>query len=379
MKILIAPDSFKGSLSANQVAEAMAKGVQQYDHTIEPILLPVADGGEGTMDVLIEGTGGHKKYIQVAGPLNQQIFAAYGVLGDEETVIIEIAEAAGLHRIDQMQLNPLRATSYGVGQLITAALNEGYRQFIIGLGGSATNDGGVGMLQALGIRFLNGKGQEVSLGGGALAQIEQINLEQFDIRIKESTFIIASDVDNPFIGPRGASVVFGPQKGADFEMIQQLDRNLHHLANKIEQTLDYSIHNVEGAGAAGGLGGAFQAFFPSTMKPGIHVVLEKLQFDDYVKDAVLVISGEGKIDAQTAFGKTPYGVAKAAKEYGVPTVLIGAIVEALPASLYEVGVVSAMSMTNGPMSTTAALSNTEKLIRQVTEQCMRLYFATTSK
>lgn len=374
-KILIAPDSFKGSLRAQEVAKAMERGIQRFDHTIETCLLPVADGGEGTMDALIKGTNGKIMSVQVTGPLGESVQACYGVLGDDQTVVIEIAEAAGLALIQNNQLNPLHTTTFGVGQLIASALDEGYRHFIIALGGSATNDGGAGMLQALGAELLDQNGQNIPFGGVALHQIETIKLDQFDWRIQEATFLIATDVDNPLIGPNGASAVFGPQKGATPQMITVLDENLCHFANQIEHFVQHTIHYKKGAGAAGGLGGAFQAFFPSTTASGIDLVLQKLHFEHHVQNANLVISGEGKIDTQTAYGKTPFGVAKAANEHQVPTILIGGIVEEIPVALYEMGVVSAISIINGPQSIQDAMSNAETLIEQATEQCVRLFFA----
>lgn len=374
MKILIAPDSFKGSLEAKEVAKAIERGIQIFDPSIETIRLPVADGGEGTLDVLVEGTAGSKYTIEVTDPLEGRVQATYGVLGDGQTVVIEIAEAAGLTLVSKKQLNPLYTTTYGVGELIRCALDKGYRRFIVGLGGSATNDGGAGMLQALGLKLLDAFGNDIPLGGGSLHKIKTIDQHQFDERIFESTFLIASDVENPFIGETGASAIFGPQKGATEEMVAILDRNLHHFANQIEGTVQQSIHHKKGAGAAGGLGGAFQAFFPSVTQNGIELVLEVLRFNEHVQNVDLVISGEGKIDAQTAYGKTPFGVAKAAKKHGVSTFLIGGIVEKPFDQLYEEGIATVMSITNKPMSVQEAMGNAAILIEEKIEQCMRLYF-----
>lgn len=373
MKILIAPDSFKGSLSAKEVAKAIERGIQNFNPMIETIRLPLADGGEGTVDVLVEGTKGCQHTVQVSGPIGSPVQATYGILGDQQTIVIEIAEAAGLALVTTDQMNPLKTTTYGVGELIRIALDQGYRQFIIGLGGSATNDGGAGMLQALGMRLLDGLGNDIPLGGGSLDQLQTIDPTSFDERIAQSTFLIASDVENPLVGAEGASAIFGPQKGATEEMVTILDCNLQHLADVIERTVQKSIHHEKGSGAAGGLGGAFQAFFPSVTQNGIELVLQTLRFEEHVQDVDLVISGEGKIDAQTAYGKTPFGVAKLAKQYHVPTLLIGGIVEKPFDRLYTEKVVAVMSITNGPLSIQDAMMNAASLIEEKVEQCMRLY------
>lgn len=310
----MAPDSFKGSLTAEQAAEAMAAGIHDYDPAIETFLFPVADGGEGTVSSLVSATDGKVITTFVRDPLGRRIEASYGILGDGETCVIEIAEASGLMLLQEEEKNPLKASSFGTGELILHALDAGFRKFIIGLGGSATNDGGVGILQALGMRFLTKQGTDISIGGGGLSLLEAIDNIHFDERILESHFIIASDVTNPLVGPEGASFIFGPQKGATQEIIKLLDKNLQLYANVVESSTGYSLHKKEGAGAAGGAGGAFQAFFPSETRRGIDVVLNAISFKERLKDADLVITGEGKTDGQTLSGKTPYGIAKAAKE-----------------------------------------------------------------
>lgn len=322
MKVVISPDSFKGSLSAAEAAKAMEAGIRTLDPSIETLILPVADGGEGTLECLIHATQGKTVSIIVSNPLKRSISTEYGILGDGETCVIEMAKASGLTLLKTGELNPLLATSYGTGEMILDALDRGYRKFILGLGGSATNDGGTGMLKALGMKFQNHLGEELEVGGGTLNELASIDLAQFDGRITESDFIIASDVDNPFIGRDGATFVFGPQKGATKEAVVFLDRNLKNLADVIERSIGISIHNREGAGAAGGMGGAFQAFFPSMMKPGIQVVMEAVDFESRILDADLVITGEGKSDVQTLSGKAPIGIAKAAKKHNVPVFLI---------------------------------------------------------
>lgn len=327
MKIIIAPDSFKGSLSSLEAAKAMEEGVKQADSTIETVLFPAADGGEGTMVSLIESTNG--KYVNhtVVDPLSRSIDASYGVLGDGVTAVIEIAEASGLTLLSSEERNPIHTTTYGTGELIRYALDAGYRKFIIGLGGSGTNDGGLGILQALGMRFLDEEGNSIGSGGGALKNLYQIDDSQFDLRVFESKFTVACDVDNPFVGVNGASNIFGPQKGADSEMVNFLDQCLLNFATVIEHHYGISLHNVKGAGAAGGVGGAFKAFFPSEMKAGIEVVLDAIQFNEKIIGADLVLTGEGKTDIQTLSGKTPFGIAKAAKGKGIPVILISGYVE----------------------------------------------------
>jgi len=328
MKIVIAPDSFKGSLSAMEAAKAMEEGILQEDSTIETVLLPAADGGEGTMVSLVESTQGKFVSHLVLDPLGRPIMADYGVLGDEETAVIELAEASGLTLLKDEERNPIHTTTYGTGELIRHALNAGYRKFIVGLGGSATNDGGIGMLQALGMKFLDENGFPIGAGGGALKKLSAIDDSQFDLRVFESQFTVACDVDNPLVGKNGASHIFGPQKGADLETVLFLDQCLLNLATIVQHQYGISLQTAKGAGAAGGVGGAFHAFFPSEMKVGIEVVLEGFRFEDRVKGADLVITGEGKTDSQTLSGKTPLGIAKAARKQGIPVVLISGVVEA---------------------------------------------------
>ncbi|MFX3673396.1 MAG: glycerate kinase [Paenisporosarcina sp.] len=327
MKIIISPDSFKGSLSAVEVAQAMASGIGAFDQSIETLMLPVADGGEGTLESLISATNGKMVSVVVHDPLKRKISAEYGILGDGETCVIEMARATGLTLLHKEERNPLCATSFGTGELIKHALDGGFRKFIVGIGGSATNDGGTGMLNALGMKFHNQSGEELDAGGGALHALVHIDSSTFDRRISESEFIIASDVNNPFIGPNGASFVFGPQKGATEEIVSFLDQSLKTFADVIEHTYGVSIHSREGAGAAGGMGGAFQAFFPCKMKPGIEVVMEAMDFREHVKDAHLVITGEGRSDDQTLSGKAPFGIAKVAREYGIPVMLLSGLLE----------------------------------------------------
>jgi len=328
LKIILAPDSFKGSLSAVEAAEAMAVGVRMADPRIQTILLPVADGGEGTMESMVKATDGSIVTHSVEDPLGRPVTAGYGVLDNQPVCVIEIAEASGLTLLSKEELDPLNASSFGTGELIRHALDAGFREFIIGLGGSATNDGGAGILQALGAKLLDKNGTPLLHGGQPLSELDVIDLSGFDPRIQESRFTIACDVDNPFIGPTGASAIFGPQKGATPEMVKELDHCLSVFADKIEAINGLSLHQVTGAGAAGGAAGIFLAFFPSKLHTGIDVGLEAVDFDKNIQTVDLILTGEGRSDHQTLSGKAPVGIAKAARRAGIPVVLLsGGIVE----------------------------------------------------
>lgn len=375
MKIVIAPDSLKGSLTAVEAANSIEKGIKNAFKEAETVLIPVADGGEGTMETLVAATKGYEVFVDVTGPLGKKLVAKYGVLGDEETCVIEIATASGLDLIQEVEFNPLKTTTYGTGELIQSALNKGFRKFILALGGSATNDGGVGMLQALGLKVLTYENKEVGFGGGELSKINQIDKSNFDKRIAESEFIIASDVENPLLGKNGATAVFGPQKGVTKAMLGVLEANLCHWANVVEQYTAKRMHDLQSAGAAGGLGGAFQVFFPSILKRGIDVVLDYARFADKLINADLVITCEGQVDFQTAFGKTPMGVAQMAKANKVPTIILAGTVGAHVEALYQYGVVSVHSIMNRPIPLEVAIEEATQLLEITTEQVCRTYFS----
>lgn len=368
MKVIIAPDSFKGSLNANDVANSIDKGMKKAFPEIETILLPVGDGGEGTMDVLVSSTGGQIKSYEVTGPLGAPVYADYGVLGDGTTCVIEMASASGLNLVSIENQKVLESTSYGTGELILNALNEGYTSFIIAIGGSATNDGGLGMLQALGLKALDENGNEVGAGGGELHKITEIDTSKFDERILASNFIIASDVQNPLIGLQGASYVFGPQKGASKSDVKFLDAAMENWANVILEKTDIKLHDRKGAGAAGGIGGAFQAFFPSDFKNGIDVVLDEIKLDDYLNGTDLVITGEGRVDDQTIFGKTPFGVADRAHQKSVPTIILAGSVGDGTEGLYNYGVIGIYSIINRAMTLEEAMGNTGVLLEKAAFQ-----------
>ena len=335
MKIVIAPDSYKESLSALEVAQAVEAGFRQVFPDADYVLVPVADGGEGTVDAMVAATGGRKETVTVSGPLGEPVEAFYGLTGDGDTAVIEMAAASGLALVPPDRRNPLLTSSRGTGELIRAALDAGARRFILGIGGSATNDGGAGMVQALGARLLDLEGRELDGSGGDLARLERIDVSALDPRLAECRIEVACDVDNPLTGARGASAVFGPQKGATPEMVQALDANLARLARIVGRDLGVAVDTVPGAGAAGGMGAAMLAFFGATLKPGIEIVTAAVDLDTHVRDADLVITGEGRIDFQTVHGKTPIGVARVAKRHGKPVIGIAGSLGA------EVGVVHA--------------------------------------
>lgn len=356
MKIVIAPDSFKESLSAPDVAAAIASGWQEVYPDAECLLRPMADGGEGTVDAVLAAVGGERREMQVRGPLGTPVTAHWGWLGDG-TAVIEMAAASGLHWVARDRRDARQASSYGTGELIRAALDAGATRIILGLGGSATNDGGAGLLQALGVRFLDDKGAELAPGGAALAGLEQIDLSGMDARLLSAQVDVAADVDNPLCGPRGASAVFGPQKGATPEHVAELDAALGHYARIVAATLGEDHALFPGVGAAGGLGFAARAFLKAGFRPGIELVAELSGLAEAVQGADLVITGEGRMDAQTLHGKTPVGVARVAGKAGVPVIaLAGSLGEGYQA-LYGAGIEAAFSLVSGPSSLEQAMAD----------------------
>ncbi|GAB4171360.1 MAG: glycerate kinase [Geothermobacteraceae bacterium] len=322
MKILIAPDSFKESLDAPAAARAIAAGLRQGLPGAAGVCLPVADGGEGTARTLVEATGGRLVKMTVTGPLGDPVLAHYGLLGDGEVAVIEMAAASGLALVPPDRRDPAAATSFGSGELIRHALDAGVREIILGLGGSATNDAGAGMIQALGAQLLDTDGWPVGQGGGQLDRVARVDTGNLDARLKECRFRVACDVDNPLTGPRGASRVYGPQKGADAVLVERLDANLAHYGALLEQISGRDLVNRPGAGAAGGLAVSLLAFCDATLEPGIDLVLSALDFDRHLAEADLVITGEGRFDAQSAHGKAVMGVAARAARHRVPVVVL---------------------------------------------------------
>ncbi|MFZ7141667.1 glycerate kinase [Avibacterium avium] len=338
MKILIAPDSFKESLTALEVAEAIETGFRKIFPHAQYCKIPMADGGEGTVQSLVDATQGKLIQCTVTAPLGNKIDAFWGLSGDGETAFIEMAAASGLHLVPMEVRNPLKTTSFGTGELILSALNYGVKKIILGIGGSATNDAGVGMLQALAARFLNAENQSLGDGGEQLIHTAHIDLSQLDSRLAQVQIEVACDVNNPLCGETGASAVFGPQKGATAQMVQQLDAALAHFAEKVQQQLGINIANQAGAGAAGGMGGGLLLLPKVQLKKGVNIVLETLNFSAQVQDADLVITGEGRMDGQSAYGKTPIGVAKTAKQFDKPVIAIVGCLREDYEVVYEQGI-----------------------------------------
>ncbi|PLY00137.1 MAG: glycerate kinase [Desulfuromonas sp.] len=364
MKIVIAPDSFKESLSAAEIARQIENGFKEVFPTAEYYLRPMADGGEGTVAALVAATGGEVRHARVSGPLGAAVDAFYGVCGDGRTAVIEMAAASGLALLAPDLRNPLLTSSYGTGELIRRALDDGLRNLIIGLGGSATNDAGAGMLQALGARFFTAGGEELAPGGGALAGLEHIDIGELDPRLKECTIEVACDVDNPLTGARGASAVFGPQKGATPEMVAQLDKNLAHFAERATRVLGRDTANYPGAGAAGGLGYALLAFLNADLRPGVGIVMDALRLKELLAEADLVITGEGRIDGQSLGGKVPIGVARLAAEQGVPAVALAGSLGAGSEAVYDHGIQALFSVVSGPCTLADALANASENVQR---------------
>ncbi|MBY6197023.1 glycerate kinase [Vibrio hangzhouensis] len=355
MKIIIAPDSYKESLTAMEVAEAIEAGFKKIFSDAEYIKLPMADGGEGTVQSLVDATDGSIVTCDVTGPLGQPVEGFFGLMGDDSTAVIEMAAASGLHLVEPEQRNPLITTTFGTGELVKAALDRGVKHIIVGIGGSATNDGGIGMAQALGARLLDSEGRELGFGGGELSKLASIDLSDLDARLADIKLEVACDVDNPLCGPKGASHVFGPQKGATPEMVATLDANLAHYADIIKATNGRDVINTAGAGAAGGLGAALLGLFDASLRPGIQIVMDAVSLSDVVKDADLVITGEGRIDSQTIHGKTPIGVARTAKQYDIPVIAIAGSTAKDCAVVHEHGIDAAYSVVLGATDLPTAL------------------------
>ncbi len=370
MKIIVAPDSFKGSVPAIQACDAIEKGILAVLPEANIVKLPIADGGEGTVDTFIAATASKKLQVKVTDPLEGKTDAVFAVTEDK-TAIIEMAAASGLMLINPEDRNPLISTSYGTGELIKAALDYGCRKIIIGLGGSATNDGGAGLVQALGFSLKDKNGEELGFGGIELSNLCAIDCTKYDKRLDECEIIAACDVTNPLCGETGASAVFGPQKGADAEMIKKLDASLLHYSKIIENQMGIKVINMPGAGAAGGLAAGLIAFCNARIASGIEMILDTIQFDEYLDSADLVITGEGRIDYQSVFGKVPVGVAKRAMAYQVPVLaVVGGIGEGAEA-VFNYGIDSIISIIDKPMALKEAMDNAAYLMKNTAERTMR--------
>ena len=372
MKIVIAPQAFKGSISALDAAEAMRKGVLAVFPDADVVLVPVADGGDGTLETLVEGSGGEIREATVTGPLGERRATQWGAMGDGVTAVIEMARTSGLALVPLDRRDPLNATTYGLGEIVRSALDDGFRRFIMGIGGSATNDAGAGMAQALGVRLLDAAGNELPHGGAALARLARIDMSGIDPRIGESSFLVACDVSNPLTGPEGASAIYGPQKGATPEMVQTLDAALLHLSEVVRYDIGAYVNDLRGAGAAGGLGGGMVAFLDAELRAGVDIVLDTVGLDSALEDADLVLTGEGALDYQTVYSKAPIGVSERAKRLGIPVIAIAGTLGDRYRLVHEHGIDTAMAITNAPMSLEEASSRAAELIANATEQAARM-------
>lgn len=376
--MLLCPNAFKHSLSAVAAAKAMAEGVYAFSHeAYTPILLPLADGGDGTLETLVAATGGKIYRKRVRGPLGQPVEAAWGRLGGPraDTAIIEMAEAAGLRLLRPEERNPLQASTYGVGELIGAAVEAGCTTILVGIGGSATNDGGAGMAQALGAKLLDASGHEIDRGGAALLQLHHIDLSGWKLPSKVRV-IVACDVENPLCGVFGASLVYGPQKGATAEMAALLDKALKHYAQVLKRQLGKAVEAISGGGSAGGLGAGLMAFCNAELRSGIELVLEVLNFDDLCRRSQLVLTGEGRLDAQTLHGKAIGGVVRHARALNKPVIaLVGSLEAEAECALVGEGLLAAVPLVEGPCSLEEAMQNAAPLIRRATVRVLRLLAA----
>ncbi|HDI3237692.1 TPA: glycerate kinase [Vibrio cholerae] len=373
MKVVIAPDSFKESLTAKQVCDAIQAGLARVWHDAKFVAIPVADGGEGTVQSLVDATQGRLVEVKVMGPQGKRVEAFYGMLGDNQTAVIEMAAASGLHHVPVAQRDPKLTTSFGTGELIRHALDQGVTKLIIGLGGSATNDGGVGMLAALGARFTNADGDPIQLTGGGLRELTHIDLQDFDPRLQHCDILVACDVNNPLCGDKGASAVFGPQKGATPEDVQLLDGTLRQFGLLTEKVTGKMVLESAGAGAAGGMGAALLAYTQARLRPGIEIVLETVQLAYQVSDVDLVITGEGRIDSQTVHGKTPMGVAKVAKRFDVPVLALCGCTGDNYQAVYQCGIDAVFAAVPRAMSLEDALKESDFNLADLAENVARLW------
>ena len=370
-RYLCAPDSFKESLTAMEAARAMAQGIENADHDAEVRCLPMADGGEGTARALVDATGGSMRAVPVHDPLGRPVEGHFGLLADGTTAVVETAEASGLALLEAKERNPLIASSYGTGELMLAAVRSGAKRIIVGLGGSATNDAGAGLLQALGVRLLDKNGNDLAHGGAALANLTTIDISTMDPALKNVAITAACDVTNPLTGPTGASAVFGPQKGASKDDVATLDASLAHFAQVIDSQLGVAVNDVPGAGAAGGIGAALKGFLDAEFRPGIAIVIEQSGLDAAAQWADVVFTGEGSIDFQTKFGKTPAGVAETAKRHGKPVIAVAGHIGTGIDELHEVGIDAVFGIAPGAASLSELLADAAANVTRTTEQIVR--------
>lgn len=375
MKIVVAPDSFKGSLSSVAAAGSMEAGIKKVCSDIDIVKIPVADGGEGMVEALVCAAGGSIVKAGVHGPLMEPVESFFGILAGGKTAVIEMAAASGLGMVPAGRLDPMETTTYGVGELIAAAMDAGCTGIIVGIGGSATNDGGIGMAQALGARFYDKDGQVLGHGGRYAGEAASIDVSGLDKRLKGMDIIAACDVNNPLCGPNGASYVFGPQKGATPSMVERLDAGLRRYAQVIEKELCIDIADIPGSGAAGGLGGGLIAFAGAVLRPGIDIMMDICRFEDAIKDADLLMTGEGMTDYQTACGKAPAGLAAAAKKHGVPVVCLSGSLGMGFEAVYEAGIDAALSIIGKPMLLEEAMADAGRMLEASAGAVARLFLA----
>jgi len=373
VKIVIAPNALKGSLCADEAADALAAGCHQACPHAELVVLPVADGGDGLIRVLTHALQASPLYRLVTGPLGQPVEATWLYSHENRTAVVEMAASAGLALLDPEKLAPMTASTRGVGELILAALDEGAQQILLGIGGSATSDGGMGMAQALGVMFRDSQGNILEAGGSHLIEIAEIDITDLDTRLREVQIQVICDVDNPLLGTRGAAKVFAPQKGADVAQVAQLEAGLAHFADLLNSSLGKDVRNFPGAGAAGGLGAGAIAFLDAELQPGAELVLELLNFDDTLKGADLVITAEGRLDAQTAFGKAPAAVARRARSAGIPCIAIAGSIGADTDALDAIGINAAYSLCQGPVSLEDAMANAARHIQETATRAIRTF------
>ncbi len=371
-KIVIAPQGFKGNISAIVAARAIERGVKRALPDAETVLAPVADGGDGTVDALVSGSGGRMFRKIVTGPLGKPLEASWGAMGDGQTAVIEMAQASGLALVPPRRRDPRITSTRGTGEIISEALDRGFNRIIVGLGGSATNDAGAGMAAALGAIFLDAQGVPLPDGGASLARLEHIDVSGLDHRLAESTVIGATDVTNPLCGPTGASAIYGPQKGATPEIVAELDDALGNFARVVERDLGLEVSELPGAGAAGGLGAGLMAFAGGELRSGIDMVCEALGIDTHLEGATLVITGEGGADRSTVFNKAPVGVARRAAGFGVPTILLAGSLGHGHEELYQHAISGIMCISDRPMTFEQSLRRTEELLEGAAERALRL-------
>jgi glycerate kinase len=371
MNILIAPDSFKDSLSAREVALNIEAGIRRVLPAANIKILPMADGGEGTVEALVEATGGEIIRAMVHDPLMRSINSFFGVLGDRKTAVVEMASASGIELLKENERNPWITSTYGTGELISHALDMNCKKLVVGVGGSATNDAGTGMAQALGAMFFDSEGKEVEAVGGTLNKIADIDISGLDKRLSRCKILVACDVDNPFYGPGGAALTYASQKGAGAAMAKKLDNNMRHFADKISETLDINIQNIKGAGAAGGLAGGLMAFLKAELKPGFEVVKDLINLEKEIRKADIIVTGEGKIDYQTQFGKVPFGVARIASRHKKPVMAIAGSLGDKADELYKKDFTGIFPLAKNPRDIDKALKEAGILLQNTAERIFR--------